>query len=167
MIVVPGVEQDNRLNEALVAFLESGISISVAACDRDRRATVSRAVSCRVSMDRRRLTVVLAASACAPLLRAIAATGAVAVVFSEPTTHRSVQLKGTGAEIGPVAADLLPLLSDHVAAFTHELAQIGFSAEFTRTLMSYDPAELVAVSFSPTGAFTQTPGPDAGEPLKT
>ena len=35
---------------------------------------------------------------------AVRATRAVAVVFSQPTTHRTIQLKGTDAQVGPLAA---------------------------------------------------------------
>jgi hypothetical protein len=36
-----------------------------------------------------------------------------------------------------------------------------------RAILAYSPDDLVTVTYSPCAAFSQTPGPKAGEPLAT
>lgn len=50
-------------------------------------------------------------------------------------------------------------------SFGEEVGSVGFSAVFQRAIMAGTEAEAVAVSFTPTAAFEQTPGPSAGQPL--
>ncbi|WP_207461374.1 hypothetical protein [Azospirillum sp. SYSU D00513] len=157
--------QAHRLTDALAAYIEGGISIVVSSGDAGRGPTVGRAVGCRVSADRRSVTVFLSAGANAALLEAVAATGRFAAAFSEPTTHRSIQLKGSDAAVTPAGEGLQTLLDHHAAGFVRELTRIGYTEAFTRTLLAADPDEVAAVTFTPTGIFDQTPGPRAGDPL--
>ena len=46
-----------------------------------------------------------------------------------------------------------------------ELAQVGDDPDWSRTAFSYEASDLVAVTFTPTSVFVQTPGPNAGEPV--
>ena len=43
---------------------------------------------------------------------------------------------------------------------------LGFGEAFGRALVDCNPADLVAVAFTPKAAFRQTPGPNAGAPLE-
>jgi hypothetical protein len=117
------------------AFIQGGVSVVVASRDAARVPRVCRAIGCRVSDDRRRVTVYLSAFQGAPLLAAIRSEGVIAVAFNLPSTHRAYQLKGSDARVVPLE----------------------------RALLWYDPAELTGVAFTPAAAFTQTPGPRAGE----
>jgi hypothetical protein len=45
------------------------------------------------------------------------------------------------------------------------MGPIGYDQAFVGTLLAYEPADLVAVTFTPTSAFAQTPGPQAGKRL--
>lgn len=157
------------LSGALAAFLADGVSVLVSSSDAGNRPAVGRAIGCRLSPDGRRITVYLAASACADLLRAIGETGRIAVAVSKPSTHRSVQIKGRDAvPVPPDAdtdADIGGALSRKIDSFTRDVVGIGFEEALVRTLMAYDPADLVAVAFTPSGVFDQTPGPNAGNAI--
>jgi hypothetical protein len=82
------------IDDGLLALMHGRVSILVASRDADHRPHVMRAIGCRVRNDRRRVTVMLCSRTSAPVLADLRANGAIAVVFSEPSTHRSVQLKG-------------------------------------------------------------------------
>ena len=153
------------LDEALAAFVQTGVSINAASRGAGNVPAVARANGCRVAADRRTVAIIVPASKSAALLEAVRASGAIAVVFSEPSTHRTYQLKGTDATVVP-ATD-----ADHAAAvrwvdaFAAVLAPLGYPENVFRAMLAADPADLVAVRFTPTAAFDQTPGPRAGAPL--
>lgn len=148
-------------------FLQRGISMGVAACDRDSVPTLTRATGCRISEDRRRVTVFVSSTQAAPVLQCLNANGAIAVVFSEPSTHRTVQLKGKEAQIGTLVSGDLQLITDYRDAFVRELAPLGFDETQVRSLFAYPSAEIVSLCFTPVEAFSQTPGPHAGAPLRS
>jgi hypothetical protein len=137
----------------------------VASRDAAHVPSVTRALGCRVSPDRRRVTVFLLASQSATLLRDLRATRAVAAVFSQPSTHRTIQLKGSDATLGEIEPGDVGLIDANAAAALADLVLSGFPESFARTFFNYDAPDLVAVSFTPSTAFFQTPGPQAGRRL--
>jgi len=146
-------------------ILLPGISIVAASRRADLTPQLGRAVGCRVSSDRSRVTVLIPAEQNAELLGALSDTRTIAVVFSQPSTHRTIQLKGTDAAVGPLAPDDAERAACWRAGFVAELGALGFAGDLVETYVWSDPAALAAVSFSPCAAFQQTPGPRAGAPL--
>jgi hypothetical protein len=104
-------------------------------------------------------------SQCEALLRDLRETRAIAVVFSQPSTHRTIQLKGADAALGPLAPGDPALIEANRVALVKDMGPIGYDEAFARTLLAYEPADLVAATFTPTAAFAQTPGPQAGKRL--
>jgi hypothetical protein len=155
------------LDAATAAFIEGGVSINVSSRDANKTPSMARAVGCRVSTDRKSLTVLVPRSRAAELLDSIAFCHQIAVVFSEPSTHRTIQLKGTDASIVPVETSDARLNERFADAFVAEVCPLGFEEELVRSLVSCAVEDLTAVKFSPSLAFHQTPGPRAGEPLKS
>jgi hypothetical protein len=153
------------LDEANAAFIRCGVMVSVASRDARHVASVARALGCRVAPDRQRVTAFLPASQCGQLLRDLRDTGTIAVVFTQPSTHRTIQLKGTDAAVGPVEAGDTALIDANVAALVDDLAVLGYGELFVRTALAYEPPDLVAATFTPSAAFAQTPGPQAGKRL--
>lgn len=153
------------MGEGQAAVLHAGVSVSVASVAAGNRPVVGRGLGCRVEADGRTVTVLLDDAANEALVDAIAASGRVAVVLTQPSTHRSIQFKGRDARVGPAPDGAEAFVAEHVAAFARELAIIGFDADFTRTLTAHASADLVAVTFVADRLFDQTPGPRAGEPL--
>ena len=148
-------------------FITGGVSINVAGRDAGHETTVTRAVACRVADDRRRVTVFVSVSQSGALLADVRANGIIAVVFNEPQTHRAIQLKGTEAAVAPLAADDPHLLAEYRGQLARQVAPFGHSEAFVRKLLSVAPGDVVAISFTPSAAFLQTPGPKAGSPLRT
>ncbi len=148
-----------------LAFIQQGVSINVASRDVRRVPSLTRALSCRVDDAGCRLRIALVRSQSVDLLRDLQKSGAIAVVFTEPSTHRTLQIKGTDArEVTPEPADIACL--EHTrTAFTAEIGKLGFDAAFTARLFHVAPDDLVLLAFTPLTVFQQTPGPQAGELL--
>ena len=153
------------LKEEQARFIEGGVGIAAASSSPQGRPSLNRAVGCSVAPDRRRITVLLRRSQAATLLEDVSRSGAVAVVFSQPSTHHTLQIKSTDAVVHAPEAIDAAALARYAEAFHRELAPLGYTAEWTRALLGYAPADLVAVSFTPQAIFSQTPGPRAGERL--
>ncbi len=154
-----------RLDPAHVAFIEGGGTIYVASRDDALRATVAYGLGSHVSPRRDRVAVFLAASWCAALLADIRKTRAIAVCFSEPGSHRTLQLKSSDAVVRELDADERAKLPACLSRLVEKLAEVGVPEDLVRTLMTCEPSDVVAVTFSPMAAFSQTPGPQAGSRL--
>lgn len=154
------------LEPALAAFITSRLSIQVAASDGHGLASLVRAVGCRVSADRCRVTVLVSRSQAAPVLAGVAANGMLAAVFNEPESHRTVQLKGRDACVEMATAEDEAALVPYAADFSGRLAVFRVPEAYVRTLVSCAPGDLVAISFTPSEAYGQTPGPRAGMRLE-
>ena len=153
------------LDAARADFITHHVSILVGSSSADCIPSVVRAYGCRVTPDRRSVTVFLAVAQAQTVLRDLRAGGAIAAVFSRPRTHGTLQLKGTQARIEPLADGDRTLMRIYSKTFQEEVGAVGFGAEFQQSIMSGAEEEAVAVTFQPTAAFEQTPGPSAGQPL--
>lgn len=152
------------LDEELAAFIQSGVSIVVAGRNDELVGDMIRGCGCRVSADRRRVTVLVDPMRSDALLGDITSNGMIAVVFSRPSTHRSIQLKGTDARRARVTSADQAAIDRSLAAWVAELVSIGYTAEFAAAVRGR-PERPVALTFTPTAGFQQTPGPDAGTRL--
>jgi hypothetical protein len=155
-----------NLDSGQIAFMRGGVSISVASCDRNGMPQLVRAIGCRVSDDGRRVTIFVPESKSQAVQRDIFATGAIAVAFTQPSTHRTMQLKSRDARVTAVSPEDVQLVEAYRDAFVAEVGAIGFHEHMVRTLLSCPPEQLVALSFSPSEAYSQTPGPNAGKKLE-
>lgn len=139
-------------------------SIIVATSDATLAPHLMRAVGCRFAPDDR-LAILLTRSGSAPLLADAAANGHIAVVFSRPTTHQTLQVKGTDARGEPPTAADVDLARAYARRMTEEVGLLGFDAVMAQGVFGARADDLVVLSFMPTAVFDQTPGPRAGEPL--
>src|SRR5262245_14103009 len=94
-----GASERQPLDEANLDFIASGVSIFVASRDISIVRTLVRALGCRIAPDRQRISVFVASFQCLALLQDVRATRVFAAVFSQPSTHRTIQLKGTDAAV--------------------------------------------------------------------
>ena len=155
------------LDEDNAAFIQRGVSIHVASRGKTNVPSLARAIGCRVSRDRRRVTTFVPSAQAGALLDDVGATGAIAAVFSQPSTHRTIQLKAARAVVEPIAKADLRLIEAYRDAFVAEVSPMGFAEGTIRAFLACAPGDLVAVTFTPTAAFEQTPGPSAGTPLRS
>ncbi|KQT14111.1 hypothetical protein [Ramlibacter sp. Leaf400] len=154
-----------RLPADLLAMMSRGVSVIVGSRDEALRPSLMRAVGSEVATDGASITVFLARSQSRQLLQDIASTGHVAAVFSEPSSHRTVQLKARQASIRAATEADRPALDSYLASMEHEIERVGYTRVMARAMLAHRLEDLVAVTFTPEQAFDQTPGPRAGSTL--
>ena len=160
-----GVPGEPLLDAELAAFIQGGVSVVVATRNPDSVPDVARGCGCRVSKDRRRVTVLVEPARAGSALDNVVANGLVAVVFSQPSTHRTIQLKGTDARVVRVTRADRTVALRHLEAWVAELTGMGYRPDFARAVRGAADG-MAAIAFTPTSAFHQTPGPGAGERLE-
>ena len=147
------------------AFIQTGVSISLAAGGPGRLPSMSRGLGCKLVDGGQQLGIFVKRSQSADLLENIRCSGKVANVFSLPSSNRTLQLKGIDARVRPFDPADLAIIAAHLADFLLEVLPLGLSEDVVRTLFAHSLDDLVTVVYSPCAAFSQTPGPKAGAPL--
>jgi len=160
-----GTDRAEPLDARHAEFIQGPVSVVVASRNAELVADAVRGCGCRVSRDRRQVTVLVEPGRAGSLLEDVATNGMIAVVFSQPSTHQTIQLKGTDARVVRVTAADRAAARQHLRAWSGDLERIGFDARFAAALHGA-AGELAAIRFTPAAAFQQTPGPAAGQPLK-
>lgn len=146
--------------------MQSGcVSVMVAARTEANRPAIGVSFGCRISADRRQVTIFLGAAANSELIAALQLQRAIAVVVTESATTRSIQLKAEDAAFVALSPGDRERMRAYVGALAQTWALGGRPLEWTRTLLDPDADEIVAVQFSPYIAFDQAPGPRAGTVL--
>ena len=153
------------LDEALAVFIQHQVTINVATRDAGHITALTRAVGCRVSVNRRKVSVFLAADSCQVLLNNLHANGAIAMVVIRPSTHACIQIKGDDAVIGPLEEGDHALLAAQIESLVIDIKNVGFFERFARTISPALSGNIVAATFTPLAVFHQTPGPGAGRRL--
>lgn len=153
------------LAPSVAAFVQSGLSVTVAARNDRLVPSISKAVGCRVEHDGRQVTVLLFADVAEAVCRDIAANGQVAVCFSRPSTHETVQVKGRDARFALAAPQDVATARGCLDRLIDDLVSMGFERRTMEAFFWGDPKDLVAIRFTADSAFAQTPGPSAGRAL--
>ena len=117
-----------QLDADHAAFIQGAVSVVVSSRNSQHVPDVVRGCGCRVSRDRRRVTVLVEAARSGLVLEDIAANGLIAVVFRQPSTHRTIQLKGSDARIPRTGADR-GIAQQHLQAWVQDLLLIGYTAD--------------------------------------
>ena len=154
------------IDEDHAALIESAVSIIAASSDAANVPSLARSIGCKVSADRRNVTIFMVVSSARRLLDDVSLSGRIAVVFSEVLSHRTIQLKGTDAAMVPVVPADRRLVEAYADAMVRVIGSVGHPEDLARAMLACPAGELVAVAFTPMAAFLQTPGPRAGTPLK-
>ena len=91
---------------------------------------------------------------------------AIAVTFSQPINHRSIQVKGSNAGIAAPTEEDRQAAFRQMAGLREKLKAIEYPVHFADAYCHVDADDLVAFDFDLDTAFVQTPGPGAGAELK-
>jgi len=150
------------LDEAQAAFLMRGVSIVASARSAENVPSVARAHGCVIEPDRRSVTIFLTTSEAADVAANVRSNGAVAVVFCQPSTFKTIQLKGRDARVRDRQPEDRATIAAYGAAFAADLAKLGYRDEFLTAIRWSPWEEIFAIQFTLTDAFAQTPGPGAG-----
>ncbi len=160
------------LDEARAVFITHRVAMNVASCSAARVPSLVRAHGCRISADRRRVTVFVSVPRAATVLADLRAGGAIAVVFSLPRTHETIQLKGAQASIVPLEGGDRELMKTYAGKFCRRnpsawlqgIARSHHDVERGRGVCGFDVradgrlrADAGAERWQPLGAETMTP----------
>jgi hypothetical protein len=146
--------------------LSAGSSVRLGSCRSDGRPAICRALGADLLPDGRML-ILAAAGPAADVLEGIRETSQVAAVLGLPMTHRTLHVKGRDACVGLAEPEHQELLVARREAFFKQVEPFGFDRD---TLLdnwyTVDDGELMTVTFTLSGAWNQTPGPGAGQPVE-
>lgn len=146
----------------LAPLLESGVSILVGTRDANLVSECTRGLGARVDAGGAELTTFVSEPLAGRTLENVADNGRIAVCFTRPIDHYSIQVKGRVIEVREASAEELLLVDRYRAAIARTLAEIGLPTRFTMRIAS---RPCWAVRLAPETMFVQTPGPGAGNPL--
>lgn len=154
-----------QLSEAHAGFVRGPQSIVAASRDAAHRMSMARGLGCIVSADRRTVKILFHPEQAAELLEDVRSQGVIAVVFSEPPTHITLQLKGSDARIVKTPPEAEQLRDSHVEDFAKTVMPMGFSPALIRGAIGGTPIKPITVEFTLDSVFEQTPGAKAGARL--
>jgi hypothetical protein len=148
------------LSEALRLSTEGGMSIILGTVDADGNPATCRGVALQAGdSELSTVTVYIPVATGQQAIANIATTRRIAVVSSEPISHRAVQFKGVSRSVRLARADEAKLIEDRMAAFSDVLDRLGVPQRVVWS-MTHWPA--FAVEIAVEEIFDQTPGPKAG-----
>lgn len=150
------------LPEEHVTFIESGVSVLVGTRDAGMRPFGMRAMGVKVHADRKTLTVFIPKPTGARTLADLRDNGRIAVTFTRPLDHRSMQLKGMAVAFRDANEEERPFLESYVEGWARHLEVVGLPRAIGSRL-TYWPATAVDVVIE--ASFHQTPGPSAGKSM--
>jgi hypothetical protein len=153
------------LTDEMLDLLASGVAHQVGGCTTEGRPLICRALAAE-ALDDGKLRVLISGVQGFELLDAIRSNGRIALCLVAPGDYRAVHLKGRDAQLS--AADgprERALVAERLRGFAAQLAPFGFPPGYAEALYAVPEGALVAITFTPEGAWSQTPGPGAGHAL--
>jgi len=153
------------IDRDVIAFLDGRrVAVSIASRSEHCIPSVTRALGYRISADACEFAIFVPRQA-ERVLADLRTTAQAAVVFTEPSTHRSLQVKGNGVRLTPLEEGDWPVISAYADDLVIEICPLGYPEPLIRKLGECTPQQVVAARFAPSAAFGQTPGPRAGAAL--
>jgi hypothetical protein len=146
----------------LAPLLEGLVAVHVATRDAALVPDEVMAAAALLEPDGRSLTVYLPDATSATALANLRDNGEIAVVLSQPLTHRTVQLKGRVERLRAAREEEQEAVERFAAAFDAEVAAFGLPPAALRRRTRWP---CTAATFAVREGYEQTPGPRAGEPL--
>jgi hypothetical protein len=151
------------ITEELAEFIQSGVSIQLGTRDARLVPDCVRLVGARVEPGRKEVTLFLPRATGAKSLANLRDNGRIAVCFSRPADHRSIQLKGRILALDDATPSDRPVVDRYRAALSDVLSVLGVPP---RTLSRISHWPCTAARFQVDSVFVQTPGPGAGDRLR-
>lgn len=154
------------IDRDVIAFLQDRrVAVSIASRSEQCIPSVTRALGYRISADRTQFAIFVIARQAERVLADLRSTAQAAVVFTQPSTHKSVQVKGDDARVTPLEEGDWPVINAYADELVAEICPLGYPEPLIRKMTECTPQQVLAVRFTPTAAFGQTPGPRAGAAL--
>jgi len=154
--------QSAQLSEAHAAFVCGPQSIVAASRNAEQRPSMARGLGCIVSADRRTVRILFHPEQATELLEDVRSQGVIAVVFSEPPTHITLQIKGSDARVVETPPGAEQLRDEHIGQFAQTVMPLGFAPALIIGAIRGTPVMPCTVEFTLDSVFEQTPGAKAG-----
>lgn len=154
----PGVNTP-LIDDRVLELLSSGVAAYVATRDADLAPDSTRGVGLQVHADRRTLTIYVARAILFRTLENIEDNGEIAVTFTRPSDHQSIQVKGKAIGVRESGPEDREIQERCRGGYMEQLAIVGVPRSRSRHF-PYWPS--VAIDIAVGSIFTQTPGPRAG-----
>jgi predicted pyridoxine 5'-phosphate oxidase superfamily flavin-nucleotide-binding protein len=149
------------IDAELKSFLEAGVAAQLGTASADGRPDAVNAWGPRVNPDGSVSIFIDTVRAPRPLAN-LASNPRVAVVFADPVSYRSVQLKGRWRSTSKPSPAEDAWVERHRELLASTLALVGDDPQAKRNT-SFD--DVTRIDFDVEHAFDQTPGPRAGREL--
>ena len=160
---LPACDDGAVLQPAEVAFIQSQVSIMVAAQGLNGQPVIARGIGSTAEADSGRIRIILRDNDATDLMAGAETHDQVAVTFTRPQTDVSMQVKGNAIAILPANPADVAVHRHYVPAMVAELLPLGFEASLIGCIVSDNGSSISILSFRPTQLFDQTPGPKAGQ----
>ena len=147
------------LTAELVEYMESGVSLLVGSRDASLRPASARAFGVEIDAPSCSATVFVAAAGCETTLRNLRDNGQLALTFSRPIDHRSLQVKGRVLSITETDERQQRIQDRYFSLWSEGLIFTGLPQALLRRVRYYPS---YALQFQLESMFDQTPGPGAG-----
>jgi hypothetical protein len=152
------------LTEDMIQLLAAGVAHQAGGCTTAGRPVVCRGMAAQHEAGR--LLVIISSKSGFEVLDAIRQNGNIALNVTLPANFRSMSFVGNDAVVRGSGAAWRPLVDTRHQAFRKQLDPYGFPPDYTSAWYSVSDDELVAIRFTPMVARNQTPGPNAGDPVR-
>jgi len=158
-------ESPVAIDEALKAFIESGVSVVVGTRDEGLVPEIVRGWGPQVNRDRRSIRVCVPEATSVRTRTNLVGNGRIAVAFSLPSNYETAQLKGRHVRTTRPSVEDLFRVDRHRESFADVNESLGVprarvEAFWRRELAG--SALFVTIHFVVHAIFNQTPGPAAG-----
>jgi hypothetical protein len=147
------------LTAETVEYMESGVSLLLGTRDAALRPASARAFGVEINAPSNTATVFVAVAGSQITLANLRDNAQLALTFSRPIDHRSLQVKGRVLTIGETEERQRAVQDRYFARFSEGLIFTGLRQNLLRRIR-YFPS--YAVHFRIESMFDQTPGPGAG-----
>jgi hypothetical protein len=155
--------QDPPIGKDVADLLRLGVAVVLATRDAALRPQIGRAWGPLVSDGGHTLTLCVEARAGSRVRENLDSLTEAAVNATQPSTYRSVQMKGQVTAVTEPIAEQVAAAKEHFAAFAADASEVGIPPRMAPRF--FHPQVLVAVTLAVHEAYDQTPGPAAGGTL--
>lgn len=152
------------LPDDVLDFIQSGVSVIVGVVGPDGRAQAGRALASRV-VGGGAIRLMYPAEGNAAITTSAQSRGPIAVTYSAPISHRTIQVKAASSRPEQLEPEDRISLESQVDAFAGVLRALGFPPPFVKSFCDNRSKSICVLSFVPQEAYEQTPGPGAGRAL--
>lgn len=152
------------LPDEILEFIQSGVSVIVGVVGADGRAQAGRALATRVESDGA-FRLMYPADGNAAITASAQSGGPIAVTFSAPLSHRTIQLKAGSSRAEQLDPEDRISVEHQIDAFAAILRVLGFPPPLVKSFCNNRSKSISVLSFVPQAAYEQTPGPGAGREL--